>query len=73
MFVGTCCFIAHFYLFFVMTLVMACRIRVPDFSTSFLDNPFVKQTLSAGLCVYTSDLAPEAAADSALARVTRTP
>lgn len=56
-----------------MTLVMACRIRVPDFSTSFLDNPFVKQTLSAGLCVYTSDLAPEAAADSALARVTRTP
>lgn len=56
-----------------MTLVMACRISVPDFSTSFLDSPFVMHTLSAGLCVYTSDLAPDAAADSAFARVMRTP
>lgn len=42
---------ASFYLFFVMILVIACRIKMPAFSTSFLESPFVTQTFSAGLCV----------------------
>lgn len=66
-------FSRHVYLFFVMILVMACRIKVPAFSTSFLESPFVMHTFRAGRCVYTSDFAPEAAAESAFARVTRTP
>ena len=56
-----------------MNFVIAWRMVVPAFSTSFFERPFVMHTLSAGRCVKISDLAPDAAADKALARVTNTP
>lgn len=38
----------YIYLFLVMIFVMACRMVVPAFSTSFLESPFVMQTFKAG-------------------------
>lgn len=55
-------------------LVMACRIVVPAFSTSFRDSPLVRHTLSAGCNVHPSSFeGPYTARGMLLSRVIRTP
>ena len=56
------------------TLVMACRIVVPAFSTSFRESPLVRHTLSAGSNVHPSSFeGPYTARGMLLSRVMRTP
>lgn len=55
-------------------LVMACRIVVPAFSTSFRDSPLVRHTLSAGCNVHPSSFeGPYTARGMLLSRVIKTP
>ena len=60
--------------FRVMTLVIACLIVTPAFSTSFLDNPDVMQTFKAGKASQLPSLGPMLLVTGAvLRRVMRTP
>jgi len=45
--------------FLVRIFVMACRMVMPAFSTSFFDSPIIRHTFRAGWGVYTSVLAPD--------------
>jgi len=57
----------------VMTLVMACLIVTPAFSTSFFVKPVVRQIFNAGCGTKTGLFAPEGSGDRVLIRVMSTP